>query len=367
MRRIVLLFVASLVVSYTYGQLDALPANPTAGKCYVSCVTPDEYGTEEKRIMVKPAFKRLEVTPAEYRTEEERILIKPASKRFVYVPAEFRTVQKTIQVEDPYNEIKTSPATFTGASERILVQPSAVRWEYQRNVENCKSPNGDCVVACAVEYPEEYREVPTQVLDRAAGHTKTQRGGRSVTIDVQELASPARVDEIDVPEEYTTITKRILVKDEAITEVDVPAEYAVETLQVMSSKGGVQKWEEVDCELLDYNVLPILYNLGSAALTADSRRIIDQKLLALMKEKPLINVEISSHTDSRGSNASNQSLSQRRAESVVNYLVNRGIKRSRLVASGYGETRLKNGCRDGVDCSEAQHQANRRTEFRILK
>ena len=258
MRRIVLLFVASLVVSYTYGQLDQLPANPTAGKCYVSCVTPDEYGTEEKRILTKPSYKVLQVTPAEYRTEEERIMIKPASKRYVYVPAEFRTTQKTIKVEDSYNEISITAASFASASERILVSPSAVRYEYQRNVENCNSPNGDCVVVCAVEYPEEYRSVPTQVVDRQAAYTATPRGGRSITVDVQELASPARVDEIDVPAEYTTITKRILVKDEAVSENEVPAEYAVETLTTLTKKGGVRKWEEVECELLDYNVLPCL-------------------------------------------------------------------------------------------------------------
>ena len=366
MKKIVLFFIATMVVSFTYGQSDQLPANPTPGKCYVSCVTPDEYNTEEKRIMVKPAYKKLRVTPAEYRTEEEQIMIKPASKRYVYVPATFKTVQRTIQVEDAYNEIKTTAATFTGSSERILVQPKSVRWEYQRNTVNCQSPDGDCIVACAVEYPEEYRNVPTQVVGREAGFTKTQKGGRSVTVDIQEIATPARVDEIDVPAEYTTITKRILVKDEEVSEEEVPAEYAIETTNVMTSKGGAKRWEEIECGLLDYNVLPILYDLGSAALTPEARKIIDQKLLALMKEKPLINIEISSHTDSRGSAASNQDLSQRRAESVVNYLVNRGIKRSRLMATGYGETRLKNGCSDGIECTEAQHQANRRTEFKVL-
>ena len=85
-------------------------------------------------------------------------MIKPASKRYVYVPAEFKKVTKTIQVEDPYNEITIVPASFASASERILVHPKTVRYEYQRNVENCSSPNGDCVIVCAVEYPEEYRQ-----------------------------------------------------------------------------------------------------------------------------------------------------------------------------------------------------------------
>ena len=244
--RLILASACLLSATISWGQ-DMPPME--AGKCFAKCITPDQYSTEEKRILVKPAYKTLSVTPAEYRTEEEKIMIKPASKRYTYVPAEFRTVQKTMQVEDPYNEIRTTPVSFASASERILVQPKAVRWEYQRNVENCKSPNGDCVVACAVEYPEEYRNVPTQVVDRAAAFTKTQKGGRSITVDIQELAAPARMDEIDVPAEYTTITKRILVKDEAVTENDVPAEYAVETIRVMTSQGGQSSWEEILCDV----------------------------------------------------------------------------------------------------------------------
>nr|MBS9767803.1 OmpA family protein [Flavobacteriaceae bacterium] len=57
---------------------------------------------------------------------------------------------------------------------------------------------------------------------------------------------------------------------------------------------------------------------------------------------------------------------QRRAQAVVDYLVSKGIQRSRLIAKGFGETRLVNKCSDGVNCSEAQHQQNRRTEFRII-
>ena len=86
-----------------------------------------------------------------------------------------------------------------------------------------------------------------------------------------------------------------------------------------------------------------------------------------MKDKPNLRVEIMSHTDSRGNDDYNMSLSQQRAQSVVNYLVNKGISRDRLVAKGFGETRLKNKCSNGVSCSDDQHQENRRTEFRIIQ
>ena len=85
-----------------------------------------------------------------------------------------------------------------------------------------------------------------------------------------------------------------------------------------------------------------------------------------MKNKPYITIEISSHTDSRGSGGANQELSESRARSVVNYLIARGINSSRLVAKGYGENRLLNRCANGVSCTEKEHERNRRTEFRIL-
>ena len=72
------------------------------------------------------------------------------------------------------------------------------------------------------------------------------------------------------------------------------------------------------------------------------------------------------HTDARGNDDYNMSLSQQRANSVVNYLVSKGISRSRLSAKGYGETRLKNRCANGVECSDGEHRTNRRTEFRVL-
>lgn len=91
-----------------------------------------------------------------------------------------------------------------------------------------------------------------------------------------------------------------------------------------------------------------------------------QRVVRIMNENPTIKVEMSSHTDSRGSNAYNQDLSQKRAQSTVNYLVSQGIAVNRLIARGAGETELLNRCADNVNCSEAEHRINRRTEFKIV-
>lgn len=110
----------------------------------------------------------------------------------------------------------------------------------------------------------------------------------------------------------------------------------------------------------------IHYDFDKDNIRKDAAKILDE-LVRTLRDNPTLEIELGSHTDSRGIDIYNLDLSQRRARSVVNYLVSRGISRSRLTAKGYGETQLLNRCANGVKCSAAGHQANRRTEFRILK
>lgn len=107
----------------------------------------------------------------------------------------------------------------------------------------------------------------------------------------------------------------------------------------------------------------IYYNFDKYNIRDDAKPELD-KLVRIMSENP-VNVELGSHTDSRGSSAYNDKLSQKRAESVVKYITNNGIEKSRITAKGYGEQQLVNKCADGVPCTVAEHQANRRTEFKV--
>jgi outer membrane protein OmpA-like peptidoglycan-associated protein len=91
-----------------------------------------------------------------------------------------------------------------------------------------------------------------------------------------------------------------------------------------------------------------------------------EKIVEVLTQNPSIKIEIGSHTDSRQTKQYNQALSQRRAKSTLEYLVKRGINKNRLTAKGYGETQLVNQCADGVQCSEAEHQLNRRSTFVIV-
>ncbi len=91
-----------------------------------------------------------------------------------------------------------------------------------------------------------------------------------------------------------------------------------------------------------------------------------RKLLYTLIDNPQIIVELGSHADSRGSDEYNLALSQRRADSAVDYVVSQGIARERIRSKGYGETMLVNGCSNGVKCNDKQHEENRRTEFVIV-
>jgi len=91
------------------------------------------------------------------------------------------------------------------------------------------------------------------------------------------------------------------------------------------------------------------------------------KVNDFLNSMPNVKMELVAHTDARGAAAYNQVLSDKRANSAKDYLLNKGVNADRLTAVGKGETELLNQCADGVKCTEAQHQLNRRTEFKIVK
>jgi outer membrane protein OmpA-like peptidoglycan-associated protein len=111
----------------------------------------------------------------------------------------------------------------------------------------------------------------------------------------------------------------------------------------------------------------IYYDLDSANIRRDAARELD-KLVQILIDNPEIKIELSSHTDSIATVEYNQDLSQRRAQSAVNYMIQRGISPDRMVAKGYGEIRpvARNTNPDGTDNPEGR-QRNRRTEFKILE
>jgi outer membrane protein OmpA-like peptidoglycan-associated protein/tetratricopeptide (TPR) repeat protein len=110
----------------------------------------------------------------------------------------------------------------------------------------------------------------------------------------------------------------------------------------------------------------IYYDYDKWFIREDAKPELD-KLVKIMEDNPRIIVELSSHTDSRASGRYNIVLSDKRAHAAVEYILTKGISQDRISAKGYGETKLLNDCKDNVECTEEQHQINRRTEFKVTK
>ena len=118
------------------------------------------------------------------------------------------------------------------------------------------------------------------------------------------------------------------------------------------------------------NLKPIYFDLGKFAIRPDAKKELD-KIVRIMKDNPTIHVELGSHTDCRSSSESNMILSDKRAKASADYIKKRIDNPIRISGKGYGETQLVNQCEcEGkviVPCTEAQHQQNRRTEFKIVQ
>jgi outer membrane protein OmpA-like peptidoglycan-associated protein len=123
-----------------------------------------------------------------------------------------------------------------------------------------------------------------------------------------------------------------------------------------------------DCPVNDLgcrlDLQPIYFDFDKHNIRPDAE-IELAKILQAMRAYPQLNIHIESHTDSRGNDTYNATLSEKRAQSTMNWLMDKGVDSSRLSAKGYGESQLLNQCGNGINCLEEEHQLNRRSMFII--
>lgn len=141
------------------------------------------------------------------------------------------------------------------------------------------------------------------------------------------------------------------------------AEIKVPDLVIADYNDLIRREDNMD--KIDIN--PIFFDFDKWDITPQAVSELE-KVVYVMKNFPSVVIKIESHTDCRGSDEYNIVLSANRAKSTYDYLLSRGIEASRIESvNGYGETRLRNKCSNGVDCSEAEHLVNRRSDFIIVK
>jgi outer membrane protein OmpA-like peptidoglycan-associated protein len=113
-----------------------------------------------------------------------------------------------------------------------------------------------------------------------------------------------------------------------------------------------------------FGIKMIYFDLDKSNIRTEAALDLE-KILDVLNQHPNMKLDIRSHTDSRASHQYNQALSDRRAKSTIDWLIKNGVSKNRLTGKGYGETQLVNQCSDGVECTEDEHQMNRRSEFII--
>lgn len=113
-----------------------------------------------------------------------------------------------------------------------------------------------------------------------------------------------------------------------------------------------------------FNIKMIYFDLDKSNIRQEAAFDLE-KILDVLNQNPTMKLDIRSHTDSRQTFKYNEALSDRRAKSTINWLIKNGVNADRLTGKGYGETQLVNKCADDVECTEEEHQLNRRSEFII--
>ena len=131
---------------------------------------------------------------------------------------------------------------------------------------------------------------------------------------------------------------------------------------VAEGENAVEKKKETVVNNYEESLSPVYFGFDESNITKEAAEDLD-RVAEIMKENKTLQLEVAAFTDSRGSDAYNKVLSNKRAQSTINYLVSKGVSKSRIKGKGYGESKMVNICVDGVECSETAHAKNRRTEM----
>lgn len=372
-------------------------------------VIPAKYETMTEQVLTREASSEIKVIPATYETVTEQVLVKDASTQLKVVPATYETVTEQVLVKEAGTKIERQPAKYETQTEQVMTSPASTKWVKKKADANCLSadPN-DCLVWCLVEIPATYTTLTKQVRVGCEDGWTDNGDDCTRTVDVpavyetrtyQKVATPARTESVEVPAEYTTRSYRKLVQPVTTERTDVPAEYTTRTYQKLVSPSSTEEVtvpavyetrtyqklvndaqvnredvpaeyttrtfqklvkdayaEEVPCgnSMILEN---INFETGSAVLTQASYAEI-KKIEDMLKSEPETRARLIGHTDSQGSDVSNQRLSEARAKAVYQVLIDSGIDASRLSYEGKGE-----GSPIATNETAAGRRQNRRTEM----
>jgi len=190
-------------------------------------------------------------------------------------------------------------------------------------------------------FDEKFQFVKESITDEKGQYSFDVECGKTYYVRAEKLDFETK-ESIAVIAMATGITELSLAIDKRVKPIGVGTDLA-KTVEIPTIYFDLDKW----------NIRP------DAAFQLE-------KIVEVMKQFPAMKIDVRSHTDSRQTAQYNLNLSNKRAKSTVEWLAKKGIETSRLTGKGYGKTKLINNCSDDVKCSDAEHQANRRSEFIII-
>jgi outer membrane protein OmpA-like peptidoglycan-associated protein len=200
----------------------------------------------------------------------------------------------------------------------------------------------------------------------------------SVIGTVKDVKSGSAIDQVKVSLDVNASKGKNLLYTDAKGEFKVKLDKGFKVGDQIEGDISINSLMELKMEKIEIgkdlgkilDIKPIYFDLGKYAIRPDAAAELD-KIVAYMNENPTIEIELGSHTDCRGSKASNEKLSASRAKASADYVKSRITNPKRIYGKGYGESKLVNKCEcEGKvtsPCSEEEHQANRRTEFKVIK
>jgi hypothetical protein len=259
------MMVASVGVAWAQAPapIGGYPADAQPGQCFARVIVPEVASSVDEQVIVQAARTEVRVIPARYELVDEQVLTREASVEYRVVPATYRTVTESVVVEPARTETIAAPASTETYTERVMVRPAYTTWKPGRNILGraggvgsgaaTVASTGDATdvhtgeLLCRIEVPAEYTTITrTRAAETASAQTRTIPA-RTEQVTRQVVATAARVEERPIPAEYRTIKVRRLVEAARTETIQIPATYRTVTRRVVQSAGGVE-WREVLCE-----------------------------------------------------------------------------------------------------------------------
>jgi len=228
------------------------PPNAEPGKCYEKVLIPPSYESYTEQIIDIPGRTETRVIPAVYGEEVRQVLVREERVEYITVPATYRTVTETVVLKAATVRTETVAAVYETITERVLVKEAHYEWRrgvpaHERPTEPGKTKvlaTGE--VLCLVEVPAEYSMVTRQILKSPARTVEIQVPAETQVVTRQVIDQDARVEKRVIPAEYRSVRVRVVITAEHIETYTVQPVYKTVTKQRMVTDTTFQ-WRQITC------------------------------------------------------------------------------------------------------------------------